>query len=156
MPVIGKPADGINAAWYAAEGDELNAALSAGAMIPVAGVAFTGGKAVIKGVDAAKAAPTPRPRQFVTTPRGTTFDIPPGWVSREANNGRGIVFQRSGASGNADSIRIMEPTDRYPNGYFVYYDQHGFPLDVQGNSGVPRSEYHIPEDYQGPLPRWPR
>lgn len=49
----------------------------------------------------------------------------------------------------------MEPTQRYPQGYFVYYNKYGQPLDVYGKPG-PRSATHIPEDYQGPLPAWPR
>jgi len=53
-------------------------------MIPIGGWFITGGKLAKKGVDA--------------LPRGTTFDIPPGWVSREADNGRKIVFQRPGAT----------------------------------------------------------
>jgi len=44
VPVVGEPADGINALWYGAEGDELNAALSAAGMIPIAGWGATGAK----------------------------------------------------------------------------------------------------------------
>ncbi len=92
--------------------------------------------------------------RFVTTPRGTTFEIPKGWTSREADNGRGIVFQRPGAQGNADSLRIMEPTDQYPGGYFRYYNEHGQPLDVQGKPGPPSATHHE-ETYTGPLEGWP-
>ncbi len=56
VPVIGEPLDGINAAWYAAEGDYTNAALSAAAMVPIAGWAATGGKFGIKGVKAVRSA----------------------------------------------------------------------------------------------------
>ena len=44
VPVIGEPADAINGVIYLARGDELNAALSFGACIPVVGVAATVGK----------------------------------------------------------------------------------------------------------------
>jgi len=44
IPVIGEPADAVNAAWYAAEDDWVNAGLSSAALIPFAGAAFTGGK----------------------------------------------------------------------------------------------------------------
>lgn len=44
VPVVGEVADGINAAWYAAEGDWLNASLSLAAMVPIAGWVATGGK----------------------------------------------------------------------------------------------------------------
>jgi len=35
-------------------------------------------------------------RLFVTTGRGVTYDIPKGWTQRMADNGKGLVFQRSG------------------------------------------------------------
>jgi len=66
VPVIGEAADGLNAVWYTAEGDMLNAALSAAAMIPIGGWAAAGTKFGRKGLDAAKGAdvpPPPRPRQ---------------------------------------------------------------------------------------------
>jgi hypothetical protein len=52
VPVVGEVADGANAVWYAAEGDYLNASLSAAAMIPIAGWAATGGKFAVKGYKA--------------------------------------------------------------------------------------------------------
>ena len=42
----------------------------------------------------------------MTTGRGVTYGIPKGWAQRTADNGKGLVFQRSGATGNADMIRI--------------------------------------------------
>lgn len=87
-------------------------------------------------------------------PRGTVYDVPEGWVQRVADNGRGTVYQRPGATGNADMIRIMESTSKYPNGYVRYYNQQGQPLDVYGHTG-PGSATHIPQDYQGPWPGWP-
>jgi hypothetical protein len=44
IPVIGAPADAINAGWYAAEGKWTDAALSAAAVIPVVGEAATAAK----------------------------------------------------------------------------------------------------------------
>lgn len=95
-----------------------------------------------------------RSTRFVTTPRGTTFDIPKGWAAREADNGKGIVYQRPGATGNADMVRIMEPTAKYPKGYFRYYNEHGQPLGANGKPG-PQSATHHSEDFQGPLAGWP-
>ncbi|MBQ6642930.1 MAG: hypothetical protein IJH84_18095, partial [Saccharopolyspora sp.] len=54
VPGIGELADGANAAWYAAEGDHLNAGLSAAAMIPIGGWGATGSKLTGKGFKAAK------------------------------------------------------------------------------------------------------
>jgi hypothetical protein len=53
IPVVGEPADGVNALWYGAEGDELNAGLSAAGMVPFAGWGATGAKLGIKGAKAA-------------------------------------------------------------------------------------------------------
>jgi hypothetical protein len=75
VPVVGEVADGANALWYAAEGDYTNAALSAAAMIPVAGWAATGGKFAVKGykfvhtLDGAKAFVRGRPPMV---PKGAT------------------------------------------------------------------------------------
>jgi hypothetical protein len=52
IPVIGEPADGLNALIYLAEGDELNAGLSAAGMIPIGGMAVTGVRAVKTAVSA--------------------------------------------------------------------------------------------------------
>ena len=48
VPVVGEPADAINAAWYAAEGEWLDAALSALGLIPAIGAAVIGAKTAIK------------------------------------------------------------------------------------------------------------
>ncbi|WNV89007.1 polymorphic toxin-type HINT domain-containing protein [Umezawaea sp. Da 62-37] len=49
VPGFGEIADGVNALWYLAEGDYLNAGLSAAGMIPFLGWGATAGKAVNKG-----------------------------------------------------------------------------------------------------------
>ncbi|OLT41815.1 hypothetical protein BJF86_02025 [Serinicoccus sp. CNJ-927] len=57
VPVIGEPIDGVNAAWYYAEGDVVNGSLTVVAMVPLAGWGGTGAKwgtKVFKGSDAAK------------------------------------------------------------------------------------------------------
>ncbi|MEJ3749690.1 DNRLRE domain-containing protein [Actinomycetes bacterium KLBMP 9797] len=59
VPGVGEVADLANAAWYAAEGDYANAALSAASAIPFAGYAATAAKGVkyaAKGLDAAQSA----------------------------------------------------------------------------------------------------
>jgi hypothetical protein len=81
--------------------------------------------------------------------------IPKGWQSRTADNGDGLVYQRPGAEGNADMIRVMAPTERYPLGYLRYYNSHGQPLDLQGKPGN-RASTHIPLDVQWPIPGWPQ
>ena len=85
-------------------------------------------------------------------PGGKT--VPSGRTARVADNGKGVVFQRPGAQGNADMIRIMEPTAQYPNGYMRTYNSHGQPVDVMGKPG-PQSTTHIPLDYAGSFAWWP-
>jgi hypothetical protein len=55
VPVFGEPADGLNALWYAAEGDAVNAGLSAVGMVPILGWGATGTKLVRKLDDAVPA-----------------------------------------------------------------------------------------------------
>lgn len=54
VPGLGEVADGANAAWYAADGDHVNAALSAAAMVPFGGWAATGAKFARRGSRAAR------------------------------------------------------------------------------------------------------
>ncbi|MFI2485883.1 RHS repeat-associated core domain-containing protein [Promicromonospora kroppenstedtii] len=54
-PVVGEPADALNCAAYGLEGDAVNAGLSCGATIPVAGSAFTIAKGAKGAVDVATA-----------------------------------------------------------------------------------------------------
>jgi hypothetical protein len=76
VPVVGEPADAANAAWYTAEGDYTNAALSAAAMVPIAGWTATGGKFASRasGWSAPPTAPAlgsrADPRWCPDTPRG--------------------------------------------------------------------------------------
>jgi len=92
--------------------------------------------------------------KFVSTPNGELIRVPANWESRVANNGRGLVLQEPGASGNSNMIRIMDPTMRYPQGYVVYYNELGQPLDIYGQPTGPDAT-HIPLDYKGPIPGWP-
>ena len=94
-------------------------------------------------------------RTFVTTPGGRTYDVPAGWVGRVADNGKGLVFQKPGSSGNNDLIRIMDPTAAYPNGYARVHNEYGQPVDVNGKPKS-RAETHIPAEYEGPWPAWPK
>ncbi len=81
-------------------------------------------------------------------------NVPAGWEKRSADNSRGVIYQKPESIGNGDSIRIMQPTARYPLGYFRYYNNLGQPLDVNGQPGSPAAT-HIPLDSVGPWPGWP-
>ena len=75
------------------------------------------------------------------------------WPVQRATNGRGIVFQRPGAVGNADSLRIMQGNARNPDGYFRYYNANGQPLDRFGRPG-PEAATHLPLEALDDI-RWP-
>lgn len=76
-----------------------------------------------------------------------------GWSSRPANNGKGTVWQRPGADGNADQVRIMDPgaDPRYPNGYVRFYNNYGQPVGLDGKPGS-RADTHIPRNPDGTYP----
>ncbi len=92
--------------------------------------------------------------KFVSTPDGKLIRVPENWDARVADNGRGLVFQQPGASGNGNMIRIMDPTPAYPRGYAVYYNEYGQPLDVFGRPSG-RAFTHIALDYIGQIFGWP-
>lgn len=74
--------------------------------------------------------------------------VKPGWTDRVADNGKGTVFQEPGAPGNANMVRLMEPTSQYPNGYVRFYNEHGQPVGLDGRPG-PNSATHIPKGADG-------
>lgn len=91
---------------------------------------------------------------YVTTPRGVTYKIPEGWVSQAARSGKGIIFRPPGTTGDANTIRIMEPNVQNPNGYVVIYNSHGQPVDYNLKPGGPSVTY-IPEEEEGSFPELP-
>ena len=158
VPLVGNAADGINATWYAAQGQWLDAALSSMALIPGIGQAVTLASSSVK--TALRHIPFNNLDQALTAVRellenwgilrrtsGNLGSIgqavrPQGWSSRIADNGSGTVFQRPGAIGNEDMVRVMEPTDLYPNGYVRFYNEHGQPIGLDGKPGS-RADTHI-------------
>jgi RHS repeat-associated protein len=108
---------------------------------------------------AARAAAQGEPRSVMVSaegPNGTyNVQVPSGFNSRVADNQRGIVYQRPGAVGNADQVRIMEPNARYPEGYVRYYNSEGQPLDAAGEIGTTATS-HIPLDGVSGAPGYTR
>lgn len=82
---------------------------------------------------------TPQPTTSTNRPKG----VPDSWTEREADNGKGTVYQDPNTSGNANMLRKMAPTGRYPNGYVRFHNEHGQPIGLDGKPG-PRSKTHIP------------
>ncbi|WP_417556219.1 RHS repeat-associated core domain-containing protein [Microbacterium sp.] len=83
--------------------------------------------------------------------RPGTPGVPKEWSQRTADNGKGTVWQKPGSEGNADSVRVMEPTTRYPDGYVRFYNKYGQPVGPNGKPGPP-SETHIPRFPDGSYP----
>ena len=83
--------------------------------------------------------------KIVTNPAGNkvTIDIPPDYVMRQADNGNGVVYQAPGATGNANMIRIMGPTNYAPNGYSVFYNSYGQPFNPNTGETLGRALWHF-------------
>jgi hypothetical protein len=101
VPGFGEIADGVNALWYAAEGDKTNAALSTAAMIPFIGwgatAAKTGNKInkAVKAVDGTK--------DIVKTAKNT----PPKWS-------KGVThYGTPGAEGISNALKGLKGTGRH-------------------------------------------
>lgn len=73
------------------------------------------------------------------------------WVARAADNGKGSVWQKPGSTGNADMLRVMNPTGRYPDGYVRFTNKHGQPIGLDGKPGS-KADTHIPMNPDGTYP----
>jgi hypothetical protein len=80
----------------------------------------------------------------ITRPAGVADD----WIPEVAASGRGTVWRAPGSTGNAGTVRIMEPTAQYPTGYARFYNEYGQPIGLNGRPG-PNSVTHIPLNVDG-------
>ena len=87
--------------------------------------------------------------KVVTNPQGVsvTINIPENYVPRIANNGQGIVFQPEnlpiGSATDAFVIRMGQPRTQNPNGYVVFHNQYGQPINPLTNQTLPPSNWHF-------------
>ncbi|HXH93130.1 MAG TPA: RHS repeat-associated core domain-containing protein [Thermoanaerobaculia bacterium] len=72
--------------------------------------------------------------------------IPSDYTPRVSDSGKGTVYQAPGATGNADMIRVMNPTARYPTGYVVIHNSYGQPVTIDGKTGSPAETHHPIEE----------
>ncbi|MCY1509476.1 hypothetical protein D9M68_438220 [compost metagenome] len=84
----------------------------------------------------------------VTNPQGATvtINIPDNYVPSLSNSGRGINFKPHPAVGphaDAGVIRIMEPNTQYPNGYVVFYNANGQPINPLNNNTLSPANHHF-------------
>ena len=123
---------------------------AAGALLPVVpalGTVKHGADLIDSATDALKSKAI-----FVGNEAGKVVPVPKGFTARRADNDAGIVFQKAGSTGNDDMVRIMDPTDRYPEGYVVFYDHGGRPLDALGNPGYKKNSPKIHHGMDGDPP----
>jgi hypothetical protein len=73
------------------------------------------------------------------------------WDGRVVDNGRGDIWQKRGVLDDRDSVRIMEPTEHYPDGYVVFTNSENQPLNLAGKPGS-RGATHIPINPDGSYP----
>jgi hypothetical protein len=87
---------------------------------------------------------------YVAGAKGNPVAIPEGYEGRVADNGKGLVYQPAGATGNADAIRIADPDGRYPIGYARFYNQYGQPVIPWTGAPGSKADTHFPLDYELP------
>ena len=113
VPGFGEAADGINAIYYASEGDFVNAGLSAAAMIPLAGYAASAAKfarKAEKAVDAIKAAD--KSMDAIKT-IDKAVDVKKA-VKKAEDISEGVIYKRVDKTGKQkDYIGQAKNSDRY-------------------------------------------
>jgi hypothetical protein len=95
--------------------------------------------------------PEPTPTPAEEPPPPPPPGAKPGWEPRVSDNGKGTNYQDPDAMGNADMVRVMDPTPKYPNGYVRFYNHDGQPIGLNGKPGS-QGETHIPKAPDGTYP----
>jgi hypothetical protein len=155
VPVLGEPADLLNAGIYLAEGDMLNAGLSAGGAVPFLGMAATAGKwgkrgydAVDEFTDATRHAPS-YPTNTYARPSGFRKPVRPQvWNdAREASTGQ----VRDPVTG-----QFMSPDKAWDMGHKPGYEFRKHAESAE-QRGITREqfldEHNDPSHYRPELPR---
>lgn len=73
------------------------------------------------------------------------------WEGRVANDGKGEVWQRPGATKNSDMLRIKDPDANNPHGSVRFYNDKNQPIGLDGKPGN-NAHTHIPIRPDGTFP----
>lgn len=144
IPVVGEVADGANALIYLAEGDTVNAALSAASMLPVGGQAATAAKWGKKGVDAAQGLKAATKAEKEVVEQAVKKEAKEEAAEAGAKGGAGKGGGKDkGRRGPCDHLKKGNPEGTGP--------YRGGSYGGTKHSGV--ESHHAPANSSSPLPR---